>query len=295
MSPWRRTRSRRRSRIVAADAEFSRNACDGARENAKKAGLQDRLRQDLSAGDHRLRADRARDPGHQSRHRRDLLLSAGLGRHGARGQRDRLQAEDDRRRHGRPAGHRDQDAARAAAQRHRRTTTSGCRCRRCSSQASRSSDQEVSGHAPPPKASIRSATTWRRRATRSCRCWNRRSKATKSLDDDKLADYIAQQHVQDHPGRREVRQGGEWAKSRVLQVQFRNIKGNDVDAVQGHLTPGRGGAGGIRDRQGDLSVREGEIARDSVIRCARVRAAFLYPARVAITAPDKISGSVRCC
>ena len=25
--------------IVAADAEFARNACDGARENAKKAGL----------------------------------------------------------------------------------------------------------------------------------------------------------------------------------------------------------------------------------------------------------------
>ena len=121
--------------IVAADAEFSRNAADGARENAKKAGPADRLRQDLSAVDRRLCADRARDPGHQSRPRRRLLLSAGLRRHGARGQRDRLQAEDDRRRHGRAAGDRDQDAARSAAQRLRSTTTSGCRCRRWNSPA----------------------------------------------------------------------------------------------------------------------------------------------------------------
>ena len=47
--------------IVAADQEFSRNASDGARENAKEARTEDRLRQDLSAFDHRFRADRARD------------------------------------------------------------------------------------------------------------------------------------------------------------------------------------------------------------------------------------------
>ena len=69
--------------IVAADAEFSKNASDGARENAKKAGLEDRLRQELSAFDHRLCPDRSRDPGDQSRPCRDLLLSARLGRHGA--------------------------------------------------------------------------------------------------------------------------------------------------------------------------------------------------------------------
>ena len=54
-----------------------------ARER-QEARPQDRLRQDLSAGDDRLRADRARDPGDQSRRRGDLLLSARLGRHGAR-------------------------------------------------------------------------------------------------------------------------------------------------------------------------------------------------------------------
>ena len=55
--------------------------------NAKKLGLQDRLRQELSAAaqDHRFRADRARDQGCGCRHRRGLRLSARLGRHGARG------------------------------------------------------------------------------------------------------------------------------------------------------------------------------------------------------------------
>ena len=41
-------------------------------------GPEDRLRQDLSAVDDRLRADRARDPGDQSGHRGGLLLSARL-------------------------------------------------------------------------------------------------------------------------------------------------------------------------------------------------------------------------
>ena len=53
--------------IVAADAEFARNA-GGRRARERQEGrAQDRLRQDLSAGDHRLRADRARHCGDQSR------------------------------------------------------------------------------------------------------------------------------------------------------------------------------------------------------------------------------------
>ena len=53
--------------------------------------------------------------------------------------------------------------------------------------------------------------------------------ATKSLEDAKLADYIRGQHVQDRGRRREVRRkGGEWAESRVLQVQFQNIKRYEV-------------------------------------------------------------------
>ncbi len=51
--------------LMAADAEFGRNVCDGARQNAKAAGLEDRLRQDLPADHHRLRPDHPRDPGRQ--------------------------------------------------------------------------------------------------------------------------------------------------------------------------------------------------------------------------------------
>ena len=47
---------------------------------------------------------------------------------------------------------------------------------------------------------------------------------------------------------------GEWAQSRVLQVQFQNVKSGDVDQFRDVST-----AGGRRIRQADLSVREGEM------------------------------------
>jgi branched-chain amino acid transport system substrate-binding protein len=52
--------------------------------------------------------------------------------------------------------------------------------------------------------------------------------ATKTLDDAKLGDFIRA-----HPFRTvvgEVRFGaeGEWAQSRVLQVQYQNIKGHEI-------------------------------------------------------------------
>jgi branched-chain amino acid transport system substrate-binding protein len=52
--------------------------------------------------------------------------------------------------------------------------------------------------------------------------------ATKTLDDAKLGDYIRAHPFTTVVG--EVRFGakGEWAQSRVLQVQYRNIKGNDI-------------------------------------------------------------------
>ena len=103
--------------IVAADAEFARNGADGARENAGKAGLKIVYDKNYPPATTDfapiVRAIAATNPDVRG----DLLLSARLGRHGARHQRDRLQAEDDRRRHGGPAEHLDQDAAGAAAQR----------------------------------------------------------------------------------------------------------------------------------------------------------------------------------
>ena len=53
--------------------------------------------------------------------------------------------------------------------------------------------------------------------------------ATKSLDDQKLADYIRKSTFRTVLGDVKFGEGGEWAQSRVLQVQFQNIKGNDVN------------------------------------------------------------------
>ena len=53
--------------------------------------------------------------------------------------------------------------------------------------------------------------------------------ATKSLDDSKLGDYIRANTFKTVLGDVKFGKGGEWAEGRVLQVQFQNIKGNDVD------------------------------------------------------------------
>ncbi len=51
---------------------------------------------------------------------------------------------------------------------------------------------------------------------------------TKSLADDKLADFIRVNTFKTVVGDVQFGSDGEWAQSRVLQVQFQNIKGNDV-------------------------------------------------------------------
>ncbi len=52
--------------------------------------------------------------------------------------------------------------------------------------------------------------------------------ATKSIDDDKLADYIRSNTFKTVVGDVKFGKGGEWAQGRVLQVQFQHIKGNDI-------------------------------------------------------------------
>jgi len=52
--------------------------------------------------------------------------------------------------------------------------------------------------------------------------------ATKSLEDQKLADYIRQTTFKTVVGDVKFGPKGEWDKARVLQVQFQHIKGNDV-------------------------------------------------------------------
>jgi branched-chain amino acid transport system substrate-binding protein len=52
--------------------------------------------------------------------------------------------------------------------------------------------------------------------------------ATKSLDDGKLADHIRGTTFKTVVGDVKFGIHGEWAQSRVLQVQFQGIKGNDL-------------------------------------------------------------------
>ena len=105
--------------LVGADAEFPRNAMDGVRAQAKQYGLKIVYDKTYPPIDGRLHADRARRRGHQPGHLLRRVLSAQFGRHHPRHARGRLQAQALRRRHGRPAGDGHQDAARAAAERHR--------------------------------------------------------------------------------------------------------------------------------------------------------------------------------
>jgi branched-chain amino acid transport system substrate-binding protein len=51
---------------------------------------------------------------------------------------------------------------------------------------------------------------------------------TKSLDDAKLGDYMRAGSFKTVVGDVKFGDKGEWAQSRVLQVQFQNVKGNDV-------------------------------------------------------------------
>src|SRR5215472_3786809 len=53
--------------------------------------------------------------------------------------------------------------------------------------------------------------------------------ATKSLDDAKLGDYIRANTFKTVVGDVKFGKGGEWAQSRVLQVQFQHVKGNSID------------------------------------------------------------------
>lgn len=53
--------------------------------------------------------------------------------------------------------------------------------------------------------------------------------ATKGLDQDKLADYLRSNTFKTVVGDVSYGQDGEWAKPRVLEVQFQNITGNSVD------------------------------------------------------------------
>jgi branched-chain amino acid transport system substrate-binding protein len=56
--------------------------------------------------------------------------------------------------------------------------------------------------------------------------------ATKSLDDNKLADYIRKTTFKTVVGDVKFGAKGEWAEERMLLIQFQNIKNNSVDAFR---------------------------------------------------------------
>ncbi len=84
--------------ILGVDAEFGRNATDGAKDNLKKFGFDDVYEQNYPPRHDRFHADRARGPSQESGHRLCRRLSARHGRHRARDERGRLRAQDVRRR-----------------------------------------------------------------------------------------------------------------------------------------------------------------------------------------------------
>jgi branched-chain amino acid transport system substrate-binding protein len=57
--------------------------------------------------------------------------------------------------------------------------------------------------------------------------------ATKGLDQQKLADYIAGNTFKTVLGDVKFGKGGEWAQSRLILVQYRNITGNDIEQFRG--------------------------------------------------------------
>jgi branched-chain amino acid transport system substrate-binding protein len=72
--------------------------------------------------------------------------------------------------------------------------------------------------------------------------------ATKSVDDKKLADYIRANTFKTVLGDVKFGPDGEWAQSRVLQIQFHDIKGNDLEqfrtmGTQTVLTPAQYSSG----------------------------------------------------
>jgi branched-chain amino acid transport system substrate-binding protein len=56
---------------------------------------------------------------------------------------------------------------------------------------------------------------------------------SKSLEQQKVADYIRSNEFSTIVGKVRFGQNGEWAKSRVLQVQYQGIKGTDVEQFRG--------------------------------------------------------------
>ena len=197
-----------------------------------RSTAEDRLRQELSAEHDRLHPDRARAAGGQRRHRRDLLLSAQLGRHRADRERAELQAEDARRRHGRPAGHRDQVEARLQAQRHHQLRDLGAvREDDGAGQADFFKKYQARANAEGADPLGYYLGGW---GYAYISVLGQAVTGAKSIEDAKVADYLRKNEFKTIMGNWSYGPNGEWTKSGMLQVQYHGIKdGDGLDVWKG--------------------------------------------------------------
>ena len=84
----------------------------------------------------------------------------------------------------------------------------------------------------------------------------------KSLDQDKLADYLRSHTFKTVVGDVKFGAGGEWAEARVLEVQFQNVKANDVEQFKDPKTEVILWPPIVEDRQHHLSVRQCDAVKD---------------------------------
>ena len=210
------------------------NVCEGARENATKAGLKivyDKTYPPTTTDFTPIvRAIQATNP--------DVVAfcsypldSVG---HGQIGQRDRLQAEDDRRRHGRPAGDRLQEPARPAAQRLHQLRDLGAG-QEDDVRGHQRVPGEVPGRAPRPRASIRWATTWAAGAMPTSRC-SAGDQGRQQPQGRRARRLHPQDHVQDHHGASSSARTASGPKGRMLQVQYHGIKRATASSRSGAWT-----------------------------------------------------------
>ena len=214
-------RDRRGRRRVRAQRRRRR-----ARER-QEGRPEDRLRQDLSAGHHRLRADRARDRGDQSRHRGDRAPIRRI---------------------------RSASCARSTRSASSPKMIGGGMVGLQNTSIKAQLGPLLNGFTnydfwlPVPKMSFPGVKDlmdkYQARAPAEgvdplgyymapqayaqMQVLEQAVTATKSLSDAKLADYIRNSTFKTVLGDIKFGKGGEWAESRVLQVQFRGIKGNDA-------------------------------------------------------------------
>ncbi len=221
--------------LVGADAEFPHNALAGARDQAKKYGLQ--VVYDKTYPPNTVdytpivRAIKATSP--------DIVFvasyppdSAGmvLAAHEV-GLEPKLFGG----RHGGPALHRAPHQARPQAERHRGLRLLGA-----------GADHEVPGHRGVPAEVPARGGQGRRRPARllpaavglrdDAGAGRRRSRRTKGLDQRKLADYMHAKEFDTIVGKVKFGADGEWAKARTVTMQFQNIKGTDMEQFR---QPGR--------------------------------------------------------